>query len=174
MRLFLGIEISALQKQAIASLLSPVKNSEKGWENSHDYHITTLFIGEVRDEEVTDIERKMGQVHSPPFSLVTSGVKFFNRRIMYLGFEDCEEVFRLRDRIREVFPEYVRRDEKEFVPHITLKRWQRYEFDHLVNGLAEIPRTSFHIPVRELALFKSEKDEANRKYHVIFRSAFTS
>lgn len=170
MRLFLGINLSESQKQQIASLLSPVKKSEKGWESSHDYHVTLLFIGEAPADAQATIEKKMAEISAPAFSVETTGVHFFNRRIMYLGIAPSPELSALRSQIRAIFPEYVGKDEKPFVPHITLKRWQRYEHEDLIRGIADHPVGRLTIPVTTVALFKSEKSAENRKYHVIFRT----
>jgi 2'-5' RNA ligase len=172
MRLFLGVELSEENKQAIASMLAPIKHSEKGWENSHDFHATLLFIGECPEVLVDSIQERMRELVTTPFELKSTTFHFFNRRIMYLGFEHSTEALALRKKIETVYPEYIREHEKEFIPHITVKRWQRYEHEGLVQGLEENPIHSLVIPVRELALFKSEKDSENRKYHVIHREKF--
>ncbi|MFP5387470.1 MAG: 2'-5' RNA ligase family protein, partial [Bacteriovoracia bacterium] len=70
------------------------------------------------------------------------------------------------------FPEWGQEETKEFIPHITVKRWQRYEHNHLVSGLRERKLEEKSFIVTELALFKSEKDSLNRKYHVIYSKPF--
>ncbi len=173
MRLFLGIELTESQKNEIASMLSPLKKTEKGWENPHDYHLTLLFIGNLPEGHVPGIMARMIEIVAQPFVLVTTKFHFFNRRIMYLGFEHSPEIYRLRKRILELYPEFNRKEEKEFIPHLTVKRWQRYEHAGLVHGLEKNPEHSLKIPVNGLSLFKSEKDSENRKYHVISRIDFS-
>ena len=172
MRLFLGIELTESQKNEIASMLSPLKKTEKGWENYHDYHLTLLFIGEVPSQRLNDISARMIEISSRPFTLTTTNFHFFNRRIMYLGFEHSPELYQLRKQILDIYPDFNRKEEKEFIPHLTVKRWQRYEHADLVSGLEENPEHRIRIPVDGVSLFKSEKDPENRKYHVIARTLF--
>jgi 2'-5' RNA ligase len=67
------------------------------------------------------------------------------------------------------FPEWVKESSKPFIPHITVKRWQRYEFNDLKQGLLERNFESLKFEVTSLDLFISEKDSSDNKYHVIFR-----
>lgn len=154
-------------------MLSPLKKTEKGWEHFYDYHLTLLFIGEVPREKLNDITARMIEISSKPFELVTTNFHFFNRRIMYMGFEHSPQIYLLRKQILEIYPEFKRKEEKEFIPHITVKRWQRYEHAGLVSGLEKNPEHSLKIAVDGLSLFKSEKDSENRKYHVISRRSFS-
>ncbi|MFL5784044.1 MAG: RNA 2',3'-cyclic phosphodiesterase [Bacteriovoracaceae bacterium] len=170
MRLFLGVELSPENKEAIASMLFPLKKSEKGWENTHDLHLTLLFIGACPEGLVESIKERVHKIHVPSFAVKSSTFHFFNRRIMYLGFEHSPEMLELRKKIEVIYPEYVREHEKEFVPHVTVKRWQRHEHADLVEGLEKSEQQSLVVPVKELCLFKSEKDSENRKYHVIHRT----
>lgn len=172
MRLFLGVELSEENKQAMSTMLAPIKKSEKGWEHPHDFHLTFLFIGECPEVLVSSIIERMREIKTEPFELRTTTFHFFNRRIMYLGFEYSPEALALRKSIETMYPEYTREHEKEFIPHVTVKRWQRYEHADLVRGLEESSIRPLVVPVRELALFKSEKDPENRKYHIIHREKF--
>jgi len=153
-------------------MLSPLKKTEKGWENPHDFHLTLLFIGEVPATNLNSITARMIEISARPFELVTTSFHFFNRRIMYLGFEHSPEIYQLRKKILEIYPEFYRKEEKEFIPHLTVKRWQRYEHAGLVTGLEKNPAHPLRIPVNEISLFKSEKDSHGQKYHVISRAAF--
>lgn len=154
-------------------MLSPLKKTEKGWEHSYDYHLTLLFIGELPEGHLPDVIERIQKIRFSPFTLTTTSFHFFNRRIMYLGFEHSAEIYQLRKQILEIYPEFHRSGDKEFIPHITVKRWQRYEHADLVTGLEEHPSHRISIPVTSVSLFKSEKDPENRKYHVISRMKFS-
>lgn len=174
MRLFIGIELPSSLKQHINDYLLPIHLGPKGWEHPHDYHQTLLFIGEATEEECRMIKRRMTGLTFPVFNLTTKGFKFFNRRIMYLAFEDAPELFKLKRTIEEFFPEWVREGAKEFVPHVTVKRWQRYEFDHLEHNLIERKFIDKTFEVNKLSLYQSHKDEENRKYHVLYSTDLNS
>lgn len=57
-----------------------------------------------------------------------------------------------------------------YSPHITLKRYQRYEYAELEKKIFQNPFEARSIMVDHLSLFKSEKDVQNLKYHVIMNS----
>lgn len=170
MKLFLGIELPENIKQEIHNFLLPLHKTEKQWEHAHDYHQTLLFIGDTTDEQLNVIKERMSRIHFLPFELETSEFKFLNRKIMYLDLIPSMELRLLYVQIQELFPEWVRPDDKGFLVHITVKRWQRHEYDDLVNGLKGRLFPPMKFKVRSLALFKSERDLNNNKYHVIYRS----
>lgn len=169
MRLFLGLEIPENVKEQIYAHLKPLQNSVKGWENAHDYHQTLLFIGESSEEDLDSIIKRMDQIHFKNFSLTTHEFEFFSRRIMFLSFKPSTALIKLKDEVESLYSEWMKPGSKPFIPHVTVKRWQRYEFDELEKGLKAdlLPEITFE--VKSLALFKSEKDSENNKYHVIYR-----
>jgi len=170
MRLFLGIDLPDQLKSQIEAHIEPLKFSSKGWEHSHDFHLTLLFIGEVDKEELKNIERKLQHIKFSSFTLMAQNLEFFPKRILYLAFENNENIMRLKKLIDEYYPEFLRPDEKSFVPHLTVKRWQRYEFDQLSQGIQKLNQKTFSFVVQKLCLFKSEKNELGQKYHVIGES----
>lgn len=167
MRLFLGINLSRETKESIHQYLYPMQLSPKGWENPHDYHQTLLFIGEVNEKVMSDVMSRMELIICHPFTIKTSGIRFFNRRIMFLGISESEDLKALKNKINGLFPEWVSKETKSFLPHITIKRWQRYEYDHLEKSITESPVPEWEIEVKGLSLFKSEKNHLNQKYHEI-------
>lgn len=172
MRLFLGIDIPVEIKTEIDHFLRPLQKSQKGWENPHDYHQTLLFIGETPETVLEEIKLRLKQFSFVPFSLTLDKFYFFNRRIMYLGFRPSAELFKLKNLVDESFSEWVKPESKPFIPHITVKRWQRYEYDDLALGLStrELPHRDFI--VSSIVLFKSEKDQEDKKYHALYRKNF--
>jgi 2'-5' RNA ligase len=169
MRLFLGLDLPDDIKKQIQNYLNPIKKSEKGWESSHDYHQTLLFIGEASEEEAEMIKTRMRDISFPAFTIFPTTFQFFNRRVMYLGLEKTAELENLKKAIDQCFPEWSGRETKAFLPHITVKRWQRYEHADLVEGLSREAWRSVSFKTESLSLFKSEKDALNHKYHVIYQ-----
>jgi len=167
MRLFIGIDLPDSVKQEIDHYLRPFHQSPKGWEDPHDYHQTLLFIGATSEEELTIIKDRMKNIQFHSFRLETKGFTFFNRRIMYLAFKTSDELSKLKRLIDESFPEWQREGTKEFIPHVTVKRWQRYEYEHLHQSLKSNEFQNIEFEVNKISLFLSHKDELNRKYHVI-------
>lgn len=167
MRLFLGLNLAPSLKDSIYRYFLPMHESIKGWESAHDYHQTLLFIGEVDKLLASEIAKRMETIKFHPFRLNIDGVKFFNRRIMYLSINPSHDLLELKRIINDSFPEWVKLETKTFHPHITIKRWQRYEYDHLLEAISNAKRPSWEFDVRGLSLFKSEKNHLNQKYHEI-------
>ena len=171
MRVFIGIELPEEIKLEVDKFLAPLRKSQKGWENFNDYHQTLFFIGEAQPYQIEVIEKRLDKISFRPFVLETSEFKFFSRRIMYLDFKPSLELLKLNEDIQNLFPEWIRLDEKVFLPHVTVKRWQRYEYEDLKSGLINRELVSMKFTVSSVALFKSEKDLLNNKYHVIYRKS---
>jgi 2'-5' RNA ligase len=171
MKLFIGIDLPEEMKSKIKQTLHPLQLSSSpagvGWERSHDYHQTLLFIGETSEEKIPEIKERMNKIVFVPFELRTNGFSFFNTRIMYVDFHPSLELNALKKKINSEFPEYIRPGEKVFVPHVTVKRWQRYEYDLLAEGIKKHRLPDLRFTVERISLFKSERDEHNLKYHVI-------
>lgn len=169
MRIFLGIELPQEIKKHIELSVSPLQTTLKGWENPHDYHLTLLFIGETPATEIPAIIEEFKQISFTPFTLTLRNFEFFNRRVFYLKCDAGDELQNLMISIETHFSQYFKSGGKPFIPHITVKRWQRYEYDELKKRIVANPLKVKSIKVDHLALFKSEKDSDNRKYHVLER-----
>lgn len=167
MRLFLGLEIPEKIKSELEEKMKSLKKSSKGWESAHDYHITMLFLGPTNETQFEMLQQRLSTFSFHEFSLETDHVQFFNRRIMYMNIVESVELKKLKTEIDSYFPEWIREKDKAFHPHITLKRWQRYEYDHLTSGLSDIHIPPWSFEAGHLSLFKSERDELGDKYHVI-------
>lgn len=169
MRLFVGIELPDEIKNSIGRYVELLQVTAKGWENPSDYHLTLLFLGETQAESVEQIIKRLDFVVFNSFELELKRLEFFPRRVLYLGLGESLELLALQDLIENLFPEWIRPQAKEFIPHITIKRWQRYEFNFLETAINSHRFELLKFRVNGLALFKSERDLQNRKYHVIYR-----
>jgi 2'-5' RNA ligase len=173
MKLFLGIEIPKEIKCKISEFVSPIQMTSKGWEQPSDYHLTLLFFGETSEEKLAEIKNRIEHFSNRPFELETAPFQFFSRRILFLSFRPSNDLLELKKLIDKIFPEWIRPNEKAFIPHLTIKRWQRYEFDYLEAAIRERELQPMKFKVSELAIFKSERDFENNKYHVIHRVQFS-
>ncbi len=172
MKLFIGIELPDNIKLHIANFVQPLQANPKGWEKPHDYHMTLLFLGETPNEGIDEIINRINGISYKPFELELNSFDFFPRRVLYLALKPSAELFELNKLIEEVFPGWVRPEAKPFTPHITVKRWARYEFNFLEAGIKSRIFYPAKFKVRGLALFKSERDSENNKYHIIHSIEF--
>jgi len=154
-------------KKSLALSLIPIKTLSKGWENPLDYHLTLLFIGDTLNSKVDSITDRLNNISFKPFKLTTDKLEFFPRRVLYLSFAPSLELIQLRDQITQLYPEYSKLTDRPFIAHLTIKRWQRYEYDELQRNILAHPMEPREFEVKRVALFKSEKDLEGQKYHVI-------
>jgi 2'-5' RNA ligase len=82
-RLFIAIEVSAEVREAVAraqsELRSAINPRAVSWTRPDQFHLTLKFLGEVRQEDVTELEHALQTLCAsfPPFSLHAAGVGFF-------------------------------------------------------------------------------------------------
>lgn len=172
MKLFIGIELSTTIKKYIAECVTPLQLTPKGWENPNDYHLTLLFLGETPVEAIASISERLEKISYKSFEVELASFEFFSRRVLFVNLKNSLEILGLKKRIDEQFAEWKRIESKSFIPHITVKRWQRYEFKFLEEQIKNHPFLPLKIKVNGLALFKSEKDSNNNKYHVLHKVEF--
>jgi len=96
-------------------------------------HLTLKFLGEVGPEDLPRVTAALERVSRPgePFDAVTSGFGVFpsarRARVLWAGIGEGSEMFRVLSRAVEdlLEPEGLAREEKPFVPHLTLGRARR-------------------------------------------------
>lgn len=95
-----------------------------------DMHITLIFIGEDRFDELGEIAERLRQIDQAPFRLRLAGVKTFGNpetpRIVYAALSDSPELMELQHAVEQQLDSLeLATDPKPFVPHITLaSRWK--------------------------------------------------
>lgn len=168
-RLFVGIELPEEIRTAIATYLAGLPRPKKGWEQISDLHLTLTFIGQSSEEEYREIELLLNEIHFSPFEIIINEIDFFNRRIMFLKVQKTFELNQLKNQLNILLSGKFPPENKPFVPHITIKRWQRYEFDELKVMITKNPFLPLSFNVSTIALFQSSIDEYGQKYHVLSR-----
>lgn len=168
MRLFLGIELDETTRGHIAAHLAELPSMKKGWEHPEDLHLTMLFIGEVYPEESELIKARLREFQFQPFTVKLRALTFFSRRILYLSVDPSEELNRLKCLIDQRFGHLAPPSTKVFHPHITLKRWQRHEYETLHQAIEAKSFSPMELSVDHLTLFESKKN-LGRKYQVLAR-----
>ena len=133
MRLFVALAISEELRETFASLIQVLRHADAAprWVNTRNLHLTLKFIGEVSSEKLAAICEALAAVHyTQGVSLKFRGLGFFPdaRRpsIAWIGIEQCEYLTRLAAEIDNVLaPLGVLREERAFVPHLTLARFKQ-------------------------------------------------
>jgi 2'-5' RNA ligase len=131
-RVFIAIELPSPVKERIAETqrelmkcdakLSPV--------NPSIAHLTLKFIGEVDEQALSEIKANLEALSYQPFEMVISGVSTNNPRrprVIWTLARDQGECAALHRRIEDLLvPLGVKREHREFTPHITIARVKRF------------------------------------------------
>lgn len=132
MRLFAAIEISSEVKKVIASIQQRLKSLDTRirFIKPENTHLTLKFLGDVHEKKVSDLNAALSKAvkHIDSFTINTTEIGVFPNldfpRIVWLGIYDVSGTLnRLWNNLeKEVSEIGFERDEKGFVPHITIGR----------------------------------------------------
>lgn len=176
-RLFFAIEPSPEKKEELYTLGENLRNDIKRgvkWVEKENLHITLSFSGKVREDRVGELKKKMEGVGGSPFSVPFHKITYMppdkkKARMIWIKGEsyDLAELHRkIEDKIA---PSFKKREEKEFIPHITLARIKSWEFRKM--PLASIPEVdeeiNLSIPVSSFVLMESKLEKGGPVYEVI-------
>lgn len=130
MRLFVAVDVDESVRERVKpvldelSALSGVKAVEP-----ENLHITLLFLGEVEEGKVSEIEELLSKIEFEPFNLVFQSMGAFpnpkSPRVVWVG---VEEDGKLKELANEVYKSLKRlgfRRDKEFSAHLTVARVKR-------------------------------------------------
>jgi 2'-5' RNA ligase len=175
-RTFIAVEavdgVHALAQAAIERL-RPLATNVK-WVEPENLHWTLQFLGDLKDEELAEVCRRVGKVvaNIEPFSLTGSGVGAFPKpdrpRVLWLGANEGSDNFcKLQSAIEQNLSDMgFRGENRQFVPHLTLGRVGPAD-DNLaltedVVALADF--TGGQMFVDEVVVFQSEPQRSGPKY----------
>ena len=102
MRCFIAVDIDGGVRSGIADLqdelrrTADLKKSEVKWVDPGNIHLTLKFLGEVRDREISDVCRIVGEVAEKHkrFSVEIENVGTFGRpvRVVWAGVNDAGDL----------------------------------------------------------------------------------
>ncbi len=128
MRLFVALTPPAevVKALTIATLGLRGLAPELRWTRPEQWHVTLVFLGEVRDDVVGELNRRLSRAATrhPPLSLALGGGGRFGQQVLWTGVRgDLDRLRRLVDSARAA----ARRsrlpvEDRPYRPHITLAR----------------------------------------------------
>jgi 2'-5' RNA ligase len=155
MRLFIAIDLDEKTRGSIAKVINELKSRDFDvkWVNPDNIHLTLKFLGEVREDQIKDLEERV--------SNVLKGMKRFKSSISELGYfgspnyvkviwldvtEGREKMIEL-SRLFNKELSYIRKEYHESSPHITIGRVRTGRNREVL--LREIERLK-HVKIGEL------------------------
>lgn len=128
-RSFIAVDLNVREtREKIAELSREIRNiGDQTQVNPEKYHITLAFLGDVRVRKLEHIEKRLEGVKKTGFTVNIDGIGVFPSKdfikVVWVGAKS-EELTKLHQEVEKKLPKEFRND-KEFVPHITVTRVKR-------------------------------------------------
>ena len=138
-RLFTAIDLPLDVRERLLGLGGGVPGAR--WHDIDMLHLTLRFIGEVPEDQASDIAVELSEIDFPAFKITLDGVGCFGEgrktRILWAGIQACEELAALKTKVDaainraggDVDPHH------KYSPHITLARLRHPPADRVVQWL---------------------------------------
>lgn len=168
-RSFLAFDLPPQIRQVLGDAFEKVRKTslDARWVRPEGIHLTVVFMGDVREEDLSPMGEFIGAVCSRygPFTVALKGMGCFpnsrNPRVLWLGVEGTlERMSRFRDEVqRGLIPFGVQEEKRDFRPHLTLGRFKKPlkksgDLEKLLSENRGL--TSPACSLNELVLFKSD------------------
>jgi 2'-5' RNA ligase len=173
---FLALPLSAEAKDRLIEVAQTLKSSipMKKWVHQEDYHLTLVFLGNAREEELKKLKGMLSTIVASPFTLEIDSIGSFGRaekpRILWAGVAENPDLAELQKQTAEMCRECgFFLEKRPFSPHITIAR--SYDnaappLENDVSSLWPVPGKSISVPQEEFVLFET-KIGLVPKYHRI-------
>jgi 2'-5' RNA ligase len=176
-RSFLAFELPPDIKRMVKDISEDIRRTSLDLKlvKVDNIHLTVVFMGNIRSEDVRAIGEKAGDVcvGFEPFEIALKGLGVFPNtrrpRVLWLGLEiETERISSFRDSLQERLLDFgVREEKRAFTPHLTLGRFRKLEmYDPLLGDIisryADIKGPVGRL--EELVMFKSELRPGGAEY----------
>ena len=141
--------------------------------NIEHFHLTLKFLGEISEEKVEEVKKKLREIKFNKFNLTFGSLGVFDEtfiRVIWIGSSDCDELQKEID--NKLFP--IFKKEKKFDCHLTLARVKKIKDKRIfLQDLKNIKIPKIKFNVNEFFLMKSipitqgYKHEIFEKYNLI-------
>lgn len=171
-RAFIAVELNAAARESVARVMSDLRAAAGDgvrWVRPEGVHLTLKFLGDIDTGSVPAISGALDRCAAPsqPFTLILEGVGAFPNlrrpRVVWVGLgRELEPLMELQQSVEgELEALGFARERRAFTPHLTLGRVRDGATQQQLRALSEavagasVERDA-HVPVRELALMKSD------------------
>ncbi len=179
MRLFIAVNIPKKEKDRIQRASRPIREADLPvrWVEPDNIHLTLKFLGEVRPEQVTDVEGAVERVakSTRPFEMEVGGFGAFPtiRRptVLWVGIEPSPALRCLKQDLEWALTDHgFDRETRAFHPHLTLGRAQADGGAGIFRGLDDVVSKMDYrggVKVRKLDLMQSHLSRSGARYTIL-------
>lgn len=162
MRCFVAVEIPEKIRAKIFHEFEILQNSGVCFGNfipKNNIHITLKFLGELTEEEIENVSKKLSEIDFPKFNCQLTDIDFFPHekhvKVIWLGI-DSKELGELEKKISKKLPRYVS-DFEKFIPHLTVARIKGVKNKEMFfNKVDSLQKIKDEFKVNSFCLIKSE------------------
>jgi 2'-5' RNA ligase len=157
-RLFTGIAIGRDVMERLGRLLRELRPlAPLNWSPLENLHITTKFIGAWPEERLEELTHALAEMRPPEAFPVTIAGLVLKPRMLFAGVHTGPELPMLASQIEEALePLGVAREQRSYMPHITLARIGGGPFHAVREHMAKMKNSDFGtFPVTEFHLYSS-------------------
>jgi 2'-5' RNA ligase len=180
-RLFVALDFPDEVRRNLAELIARLKPTCRGarWVRPESMHLTLKFIGHaVKDDDaqkLADLRAALAKVHSDgPVKLHFRGVGFFPNehrpRVVWCGVDASPNLAQIAaDVDRALEPLGIPREDRDYVPHLTLARIEPPRgSEPLARAAEELQSSDFGAASEtKLYLFESKLEHSGAEYRKI-------
>lgn len=141
-RIFIAINLPEKTKEKLESFQNKFSKLPARWTKRENLHITLAFLGYLKEEtlpKIIEITKEVAKKHKR-FSINLKKIcfgppKIFPPRMVWVIGEKSVELENLQKDLKNsllaISIPKLKEEEKEFVPHITLARIKKWEFERM-------------------------------------------
>lgn len=180
MRAFIAVDLADNVRRQLAEVISCLRRSNirASWVRTENLHVTMKFLGDIDDDLVPDLCRKLDRVAEQEnrFRVKLKGSGFFPQRgrprILYAATNQQQRFEKLVEGMDSALVPLGFNPEQNFVPHITLARIKgARHLQQLYNELEQVTIQST-FSVIGLSLYRSILQSSGVRYERLHRSLF--
>ncbi len=172
-KIFFSVNLPSKIKKEISFYLEDLRNELKGgvkWADVDNLHITLLFLGLVKEELIPNLIKKTENIKWQKFFLSLENISYFPKnkkdaKMIWINLkgEGIDDVARM------IKNELGFSEKEKFIPHVTLGRIKKWEFNKLLDyGMPNINiDLNIGFNVSSFKLMESKLKKTKPKYFLI-------
>ena len=157
MRLFIALDLSEETVSELERLQTELIDENVKCSLTKSFHLTLKFLGEVKENDVSEILNRLDKVNFKEFSLKLDKLGVFEDngeiKVLWVGIEKNEILNELYNQIKDALPEF--RNDKEFSPHLTLARIKSADTKKLMEKINQTKVQSIDSHISYFSIYKS-------------------
>lgn len=182
MRLFIALNFPEVDRQRIYAAADPLRDAgfPVRWLEPDTYHLTLKFLGDVRAERVSVVEKVVARVADATraFPLKMGGFGAFptirRPQVLWMGAEPSPALRCLKQDLEWGLASHdFQRETRAFHPHVTMGRSDRTEGAGAFRGLDELAANVDYegtVDVTTVDIMRSHLSREGPKYSVVTRA----